>query len=286
MANLLKRFAAGELRFFDEDERSQMTRTVVGCSLIVLFFIGIWLLSPTITRDMQRMFLWQKIAFWVGDASALLFVIRWMMASDQRPGQRYDMPEKVEGHTPGRFAILMIGALLLDAAFTLSSTYSSWMGINRAEVTTAKIHSIETHDLELARHFRFHVSYQDQHGQRYRNSMRLTHKFREPVPQWLEVPLAIATGQVQSDELSVIFDPELPMRVWAEGQNYGSTDGIDVLFIVIHIFQTIVVAAAVSTVLGERGSSVRVSPTAMLYVIPIMIEIFMLLVLGMALYQG
>ncbi len=102
----------------------------------------------------------------------------------------------------------------------------------------------------------------------------------------LVVPLAIATGQVQSDELSVMFDPELPMRVWAEGQNYGSTDGIDVLFIVVGILQAIVVAAAVSIVLGERGSNVRISPTAMMYVIPILIESFMLLVLGMALCQG
>jgi hypothetical protein len=286
MANLLKRFAAGEIRFFDGDDRSQMTRAVVGGMLIVLFFVGIWLLRPTIVRDMDRMFLWQKIAFWLGDASALIFVMRWIMASDLRPGQRYDAPEKVEGHTAGRFAILMIGALLLDTAFTLSSTHSTWVGINRAEVTSAKILSIETHDIELARHFRFHVSYQDQRGKQFINSMRLTEKFREPVPEWLETPLAIATGKVKSETMPVMFDPQLPMRVWAKGQDYGSTDGIDVLFIVIHMFQMIVVAAAVSSVLGERGSNVRIAPTASLYVIPIVIEIFMLLVLGLTLYQG
>ncbi len=286
MANLLKRFAAGELRFFDEAERSRTTRAVVGSMLIVLFFVGIWLLSPTIMRDMKRMFLWQRMAFWLGDASALFFMMRWMMASDQRPGQRYDAPEKIEGHRAGHFAILMIGALLLDTAFTLSSTYSAWLGINRAEATTAKIHQIETYEMEVARHFRFHISYRDENGQQYANSIRLTEKFREPAPEWLELPLAIANGQVKSETMPVMFDPQLPMRVWANGQNYGSTDGIDVLFIVIHIFQTIAVAAAVSTVLGERGSNVRISPTAMLYVIPIMIEIFMLLVLGLALYQG
>lgn len=286
MANLLQRFAAGGLSIFDEAESSQMNRAVVGSMLIVLFFVGIWLLSPTIVRDMNRMFLWQKIAFWLGDASALIFVMRWMMASDQRPGQRYDAPEKVEGHSAGLFAFLMIGALLLDTAFTLSSTYSNWMGINRAEVTSAKIESIETHESELARHIRFHVSYQDQHGQQYANSMRLTEKFREPVPEWLELPLAIATGKVESETMPVMFDPQLPMRVWAKGQDHGSTDGIDVLFLVIHIFQTILVAAAVSTVLGERGKNVRISPTAMLYVMPMMAEVFLLLVLGLTLYQG
>jgi len=286
MANLLKRFATGEVRFFDENERSPMTRRVMGCALIILFLVGIWLLSPTILYDMKRMFLWQKIMFWLGDASAVIFVVRWMMASDQRPGQRYDAPERVEGRTPRRFAILMTGALLLDSAATLSSTYSNWVGINRAEVTSAQIHSVETHDIELARYFRFHISYQDQTGQQYATSIRLTEKFREPVPEWLETPIAIATGQVDSQTMPVMFDPQWPMRVWAKGQSFGSTDGIDIIFLLIHMFQMIIIAAVVSTVLGERGSNVRVAPTAGLYVVPILIEIFMLLVLGLTLYQG
>ena len=83
-----------------------------------------------------------------------------------------------------------------------------------------------------------------------------------------------------------MVDPQCPMRVWAKGQSFGSTDGIDIIFLLIYMFQMLIIAAVVSTVLGERGSKVRIAPTSTLYVIPMLIEIFLLLVLGLTLYQG
>lgn len=246
-------------------------RVLCGACILIALAIGLYASWPTICHDWPRMFLWQQILFWVADIAAVLCVLKWMFfRPTQTPGRR---------NSNGRWiAFMMLISFLVDATVTGAGLHSTTLGMRRALETEASVVNTSEKIHGDMRHIRLQVRYTDQANQNHLANLSFVEVAGRPVHPWEKESLNVATGKAQNATIGVIYDPQLPVRVWFKGQSPGSVSSISVNFMVIHIGQAIFMFWLCT---GIITNDVQVDPrNYLIHLVPIIIEAGLLTFIG------
>lgn len=256
-------------------KQSRLRRVSQGLALIAVFALGLWWLKPMIIRDMPRMFPWQQVLFWVGELGALLVVLRWTVHAGGcvAAGQ----------FSSGRgVALILVLSLLVDVGATSASMVSSYLGMQRAVAAQAEVMRVSESFYHAAKHVRFDILFATRNGTNVATQLSLVDGPGQPREAWKVLPLRLAAAKAANNTLQVMYDPSLPSRVWFQDQTWGSTSDLSTMFVVIHIFQMIVVCSISGDLLSKRTAQVDESSIQLL---PLWIEAAGLCVLGYFLHQ-
>ena len=247
-------------------------KRILGGSLSLLSLgVGFYFSWSMIAHDWPRMFVWQKVLFWVADIGAVLCVLRWMLV------EPFMSPR--QNNSNGRaVAIMMLVSLVLDVGATGASMHSVTLGMQRAIDVKAEVTSVSENRHGGMRQIRLDITFKDQLQAVRKSKLSFVEVIGRPVEPWERKPLAVATREVESTLIDVMYDPLLPTRVWFKGQDPGSATGIAVFFMVIHIAQAIFVLWLGS---GLISKDLQVDSRNSVYLlVPIIIEAIGLVFLG------
>jgi hypothetical protein len=263
----------------------------VGSLLIAMIVAGLWLLSPMIIYDLGRMQWWQKILFWLGDFTAIAFVLRWMFRAREQQEQQEQQevvrqignvanPPTATSLSARTVASMLILSLLLDMAVTGTTLYSNSLGKQRAVVTVADVDSVSESSFRDALHYRVNIYFLDPDKNKIKTYLKFGRVPSDPILPWQVAPLEMIASEEEVKTVDVMYDPNLPRRVWFKDQDDETS--IAIVCCLIHLFQLIGVLSLSSDLFSKRET---ISDPKTIYLLPVAIYAAGLLFMGFAIHH-